>query len=436
MPMLRLPAKSTRLPPLCRRSVGARLLASYVSFTPEISRSIADEHENVASMDKLLRVARERSDPRHHSVMPMRMPMRWAEALLLSSSHPHAHDAIPARPIVVQAQTEQKSLTPRKMDDSYSEFILPFGSDPELLEQYTNSSGGVQTGRLMEHLDSLAGSIGYKHMLGPDVKTLGQIHQGGFYIATASVDRLDMLAPVNPNRDLRLSGQVIYTGNSSLEVAVKMEHIEMNQPEETVLLGRFSMVCRDAKTNLAHEVNPLVVSTPEEGALYAVGKHTKEKRRFNALRSLSRVPPTSEEAEELHTFFLTYGQDKPTNESILNERVWMGDTRVEKTMLMFPQERNMHQKIFGGYLMRLAYELGYTNASMFTRGPVRFLSLDGISFTRPVAIGSILRLTSQIHYTTSSEQYPTIVVRPFKFTLASNQHIPIARRSPGECCRC
>ncbi len=48
-----------------------------------------------------------------------------------------------------------------------------------------------------------------------------------------------MLVPLNPKRDLRLSGQVIYTGNSSMEVAVKMEHIGMNQPDETVLLGIF-----------------------------------------------------------------------------------------------------------------------------------------------------------------------------------------------------
>ena len=49
--------------------------------------------------------------------------------------------------------------------------------------------------------------------------------------------RLDMLVPLDPKRDLRLSGQVIYTGNSSMEVAVKMEHIGMDEPDETVLLG-------------------------------------------------------------------------------------------------------------------------------------------------------------------------------------------------------
>ena len=81
--------------------------------------------------------------------------------------------------------------------------------------------------------------------------------------------------------------------------------------------------------------------------------------------------------------------------------------------------------------MRLAYEvslfesdpsvmlitpiqLGFTNASLFTRGHIRFLSLDGISFARPVPIGSILRLRSQILHTQlggDADEYPIVVVR-------------------------
>lgn len=47
-----------------------------------------------------------------------------------------------------------------------------------------------------------------------------------------------MLAPSDPSRDLRLSGQVIYTGRSSMEVAVKMEAIGKDLPEETILIGK------------------------------------------------------------------------------------------------------------------------------------------------------------------------------------------------------
>lgn len=57
--------------------------------------------------------------------------------------------------------------------------------------------------------------------------------------------------------------------------------------------------------------------------------------------------------------------------------------------------------------MRLAYELGYSNANVFTRGVLRFLSLDEITFKHPVPIGSVLRLRSRIAHTTTTS--PNVV---------------------------
>ncbi|KAF8890622.1 Thioesterase/thiol ester dehydrase-isomerase [Infundibulicybe gibba] len=339
--------------------------------------------------------------------MPIRTPILWSEALLNA-----------AKP------NEGGALTPRSMLDSYSEITLPFGSSSQLFEEYTNASGGIRTeSLLMEHLDSLAGSISYKHMLGPSVQTIGRIQERGFYIVTASVDRLDMLAPLVSTRDLRLSGQVIYTGKSSMEVAVRMESVGKGNP-----MKPFSMVCRDANTHQARQVNPLTISSPEERALYSMGELIRSKRQSSALRSLTRVPPSSEEAKSLHSFYLQYGQPNPRG-----ERVWMGDTRVEKFLYLF-----------GVWMICLP--LGFTNSSMFTRGPVKFLSLDGISFARPVPIGSILRLTSHILHSTTSAQYPMLVhvgvkanvvdvqtgteqtTNDFRFTWCQDHESPTPRR--------
>lgn len=71
---------------------------------------------------------------------------------------------------------------------------------------------------------------------------------------------------------------------------------------------------------------------------------------------------------------------------------------------------SLHSKVFGGYLMRLAYELGFANASLFARAPVRFLSLDKIAFAAPVPIGSILRLTARVLHSTAVPRYPVLVV--------------------------
>ncbi|EAU87567.2 hypothetical protein CC1G_11876 [Coprinopsis cinerea okayama7 len=352
-----------------------------------------------------------------HSVMPMRTPVLWSEALLNSTMK-----SVPGSEGAMNAHRERKEdeLVPRRMHDSYSELVIPFASNAQVLEQYINASGGVRTGKLMENLDSLAGSIAYKHMLGPDVQELGKVSERGFYIVTASVERLDMLAHLDPTRDLRLCGQVIYTGRSSMEIVVKMESIGDGQPDQTAMIGRFSMVCRNAHTHKAKKVHPLTVSTDEEKALNALGEHMKQRRLKAASQSLDTVPPTSKEAAELHSFYLSHGLEGPSSETgngtvggntIGNvsirvdegRRVWMGDTHIDNCMLMFPQERNVHQKVFGGYLMRLAYELGFSNASLFCRGPVRFLSLDGISFARPVPIGSILRLESMILHTAEDE---------------------------------
>lgn len=57
-----------------------------------------------------------------------------------------------------------------------------------------------------------------------------------------------MLAPLDPSRDLRISGQVIYTGRSSMEVAVKMETIGKGLPEETVLIGASTCDLRASPT--------------------------------------------------------------------------------------------------------------------------------------------------------------------------------------------
>ncbi|PVG02136.1 Thioesterase/thiol ester dehydrase-isomerase [Serendipita vermifera] len=357
----------------------------------------ANEIKDVAELDRLLELVRDRSDPVHRCLMPMRVPQLWVESLRASSS------TGTASPAVDTSKRTTSELAPRPMHHSYSEFVLPFASDPAVLEQYTNARGGIRTGKLMEDLDALAGGVAYKHLMEPGVTQLrGGTNERGFYVVTASVERLDMLTPLTPKnvKDLRLSGQVIYTGKSSMEVVVKMEALGHNNSEETIMLGRFTMVCLDAFTHKARRINPLIPSTEDEKALYAMGEALKERRQLRGKQSLDQNPPTSEEAARLHQLYLKYRDGQPGSDGI--EPVPIGKTLLENTMQMYPQQRNIHSKVFGGYLMRLAYELGYSNATIFTRGSLRFLSLDEITFKHPVPIGSVLRLRSKIAHTVPS----------------------------------
>lgn len=67
--------------------------------------------------------------------------------------------------------------------------------------------------------------------------------------------------------------------------------------------------------------------------------------------ALTRVPPTSAEAGALHSLYLKAGQYEDAYMRFppyQPERVWMSETTIEKSQLMFPQSRNAHSKIFGG----------------------------------------------------------------------------------------
>jgi len=51
-------------------------------------------------------------------------------------------------------------------------------------------------------------------------------------------------------------------------------------------------------------------------------------------------------------------------------------------------------------------ELCFTNAAIFSAKPLRFLSLDQITFRLPVPIGAVLRLSSKVVHTTQPHQGP------------------------------
>ncbi|OXC70916.1 hypothetical protein AYX13_00333 [Cryptococcus neoformans] len=348
---------------------------------------------------------------------PSPLLMRALPAPWLSSSSPDlesqaSKDDIPNHRC---DDHEAAPLEPKHMSESFTSFDLPLASDAALFDRYVNTSGGFRMGKLLEHLDSLAGAVAYRHCLPPPengASTAAAFHdassKAGLYLATASADRLDMFGRLNKDnvRDLKFSGFVTWTGNSSMEVVVKMEGSRPDTADwETLMLGRFAMVCRDSKTHKSRKIPPLIVESEEEKILWAIGDEHQKRRKTRAMNALDKVPPSSEEARELHELMLKVQE---TKDGKINgqEIVQMKDTEIETVQLMHPQDRNLHGKVFGGILMRLAFELCFTNVSLFAQGPLRFLALDQITFRLPVPIGAVLRLSSKIVHTTQPHEGP------------------------------
>lgn len=201
-------------------------------------------------------------------------------------------------------------------------------------------------------LDSLAGSVAYKHVL-PDGSTPADAAKSGLYIVTAAVDRLDMLRPLSQTEpeDLRLSGHVYSTGNSTMEITIRLQSVSrsrglQNNPE-TILLGRFTMACRDSETGKAKKVPKLVTEGEDEKRLEAMGKEQREKKVAHMKRSLAVNPPDAEESKMLHSVFTKFADYYKPGAAVPEEVVWMKKgTRLESILMMHPQSRNVHYKIF------------------------------------------------------------------------------------------
>ncbi|EGD76244.1 hypothetical protein PTSG_11662 [Salpingoeca rosetta] len=240
----------------------------------------------------------------------------------------------------------------KTMADSYTEVCLPFSTDKLLQEEYLTYAGSIRVGKILEDLDALAGTIAYRHC---DDTT----HYGPLTIVTASVDRITLL---------KHCGKQVAT---------------------------FTMVARDPVTKSAYPVNKLKATTPEEEEIMKLGEHNKRVRKREREQSVHRQPPTEEERLIVHDLYL---RSKDTTRKRPLDTLWMVDTQRQSMRMCHPIERNIHNSIFGGFIMREAFEIGWMTAVLAVKDHPFLLAVDDISFQHPVEIGSLLTFSSMITY--------------------------------------
>ncbi|KAJ3087020.1 Acyl-coenzyme A thioesterase 9, mitochondrial [Quaeritorhiza haematococci] len=325
----------------------------------------------------------------------------------------------------------------KRMSDSYVEEYLPFKTDRALREEYINVYGTIRVGKILEDLDALAGSIAYAHCddYQPDTPPLT--------IVTASVDRIDLLDRIPPDQDIRLAGFVTYVGKSSMEISITVEtvpegavkaiqaaeaadeagenvanggikvpHNFLNMIKGTragkqILAAKFTMVARDPNTGKAAPVNQLRLETDEERRLFRMGAEQKARKQVAMQTALNKLPPSVDEMYLIHELYLQYVKylDPTSHTPKPDNVIWMNDTAQSTLVICMPQDRNIHNNIFGGYLMRLASELAFATGLLFSNSKVSFVALDDIAFRKPVPIGSLLSLTSQVVYSEGGSDY-------------------------------
>lgn len=270
-----------------------------------------------------------------------------------------------------------------------------FSTDELLMEGYKNPWGQMRFGRILEDLDALAGNIAFRHVVGNPL------------IVTAAVDRIRLRCRPTIGSDQRLSGKVTWVGRSSMEIRMKVE--DTSNPDENErewLEAYFTFVARDPETNKAAPIAGLQPETQEERAFFELGA-LKSSHKKKARQKRIRV------GEPLNEAMLAI--DKEASKLLENagallrmpsladpNTILMNDTEMQNAHIAQPQVRNMSNRIFGGFLMRRAFELAFSTAYMFGGDKPNFLEVDDVSFDSPVDVGDLLIFKSRVLYTLPS----------------------------------
>lgn len=303
----------------------------------------------------------------------------------------------------IRVKTYPQSGSERSVRDSLITVHLPLAECRELAEALIKFDGRtVRYGMLFGLLDALAGDVGYRHCMPRGADAANGLD---FFVVTASVDGMRAFSEVRADCNLELEGYLSWVGRSSMEVQINVMH-----NGKTALSTQFIMVARKKKTECSHQVPPLSMRTED----LLAGQARANRRKAAAANSLQLLPPRTEEVGVLHKLYLEaqfLSQQKKAlwtrgSASIPQDGLSLGrfrsmkDTVIKSVHLMHFQERNIHSKIFGGYLMRLGFETAFVSAICFIGrdAATHFYAVDDIQFVKPANVGAVMEFFASVTF--------------------------------------
>ncbi|CAG7823644.1 unnamed protein product [Allacma fusca] len=308
---------------------------------------------------------------------------------------------------------DRNELPARRMKDSYESAVIPITSNSDLRDRYINSHGTVRIGRLFEDLDIFAGHCCYRHILNP--KSQGMPNP--YSCVTALVDSIQFKSnTISTAEDIRLSGHVSWVGRSSLEISILVDQKNDKGSWKPITEALFVFVARDPMNQGAAFVNPLVGDTEEEKKFILEGEERNKKRRVTAAESLSNKPPNAEEIEIVHKLFSGLHEHVLGNQAIVLQPgvQRMSDWELNTLLLCHPQYRNRFNKIFGGFIMRQAYEIAHSTVYLYSKAKPKIVHIDDILFRKPVEIGSLIRFNASVGYVENKHIHIPVVAEVLK----------------------
>ncbi|KAI4304151.1 hypothetical protein MLD38_039701 [Melastoma candidum] len=284
---------------------------------------------------------------------------------------------------------------PKRPSRSRTSIMYRFSEDYVLREQYRNPWNEIRAGKLLEDLDALAGTICFKHCTNENGAMRPLI------LVTASVDRIFVKKPIHVDTDLKIEGAVTWVGRSSMEIQLEVSQStpeSQDQFDSVILTANFTFVARDSETGKSVPVTPILPETEREKILWEEAEERNKLRK--RMREDRRQYIVSEEMTHRIQELMAEGRVFSEMPALADrDSILIKDTRFQNSLICQPQQRNIQGRIFGGFLMRRAFELAYATSYAFAGAAPRFLEVDHVDFLKPVDVGNFLRLHSCVLYT-------------------------------------
>jgi acyl-coenzyme A thioesterase 9 len=137
----------------------------------------------------------------------------------------------------------------------------------------------------------------------------------------------------------------------------------MNSISSSLLTADFTFVARDAKSNLKVKVPQLLVQSEVQQCEWRVIQERVALRKSQSTAAALNNASVSANAAELieKGRLLTELPGPSRSDAVLSVA-----TALENTFVTQPQTRNMSGRVFGGFLMKRAFELAFSTAYMFS----------------------------------------------------------------------
>jgi acyl-coenzyme A thioesterase 9 len=238
----------------------------------------------------------------------------------------------------------------------------------------------LRVGLLLEVLDKLAENTALKYVRRTYPHAV---------VVTAAIDDLKVCSAPSLEKDIILLARINFVGTTSVEVGIRLEQ----EGDPGCHLGScyFTMVARQSSEEGQITLPPLRL----ESATDRRRADRAEGRRLQRKESKIFAAPSQQEWEHMASIHALRAH-------VPHRALFAGPLTVSTWERTYPEQENVPQSIFGGYIIHRAYVCAHLCAEMVADHRALLVAAHRINFYEPVRMGDKLHFLSRVRYTGST----------------------------------